>query len=197
MGHLQPQEQTPWPLRWMVPLKDWPRWSRQKRLPRLCVRSHPTSLTLTQDTLLERCLHGGSQNTNESFHNMIWERCPKTTFVGRKRLCLAVADATIVYNDGELGRLNIFHTLGMEPGLRAQQCFAELDKKRLRVIGSQIQASEAKKFARHHQALTAAEQEGDTEQDYLAGGHEWVQKHQIHASSWGKKVILNGVCLIR
>eukprot|EP00745_Piridium_sociabile_P040175 TRINITY_DN76679_c0_g1_i4.p1 TRINITY_DN76679_c0_g1~~TRINITY_DN76679_c0_g1_i4.p1 ORF type:complete len:102 (-),score=19.72 TRINITY_DN76679_c0_g1_i4:66-371(-) len=101
---------------------------------------------------------------------MIWERCPKTTFVGRKRLCLAVADATIVFNDGELGRLDIFNSLGMEPGLWAKQCFAELDKKR--VVGGQIQASEAKKFARRCQALTAAEQEGDTEQYYLAGGHE-------------------------
>lgn len=34
--------------------------------------------------------------------NLIWERCPKTVFCGRRRIKLAVADATIVYNDGEI-----------------------------------------------------------------------------------------------
>lgn len=136
----------------------------------VCEAIRPVFETLTLDSLLERCLHGGSQNTNESFHNLIWERCPKTTFVGRKRLRLAVADASIVYNDGELGRLDIFDTLGMEPGLWTKKCFVELDRKR--VAAGQIQASEAKKFARRHQAQAAAEGEGETEEYYLAGGHE-------------------------
>ena len=126
--------------------------------------------TLTEDTLLERCLHGGSQNTNESFHNLIWERCPKTTFVGRKRLSLAVAEATIVYNDGELGRLDIFNALGIEPGVYTKQCLAQLDRKR--VAAGQIAASSVTQFARRRRALTAAEQEGETGEYYLAGGHE-------------------------
>ncbi|CAG5135020.1 unnamed protein product, partial [Candidula unifasciata] len=50
-------------------------------------------------TLLSKCAHGGTQNTNESFHNSIWQRCPKTGFVGRPRLTLAVYDATVVFND--------------------------------------------------------------------------------------------------
>lgn len=126
--------------------------------------------TLTQDSLLERCLHGGSQNTNESLHNMIWERCPKTTYVGRKRLCIAVADATIVYNEGELGRLDIFSELGMEPGVWTTQCMTTLDRKR--TVAGQIQACAAMQFARQRRALIAADQEVDREEYYLAGGHE-------------------------
>ena len=64
----------------------------------------PISEILTQDSLLQKCLHSGSQNTTESFHNVIWQWCPKTTFVGRRRLQLAVDNATTVYNVGECGR---------------------------------------------------------------------------------------------
>ena len=40
------------------------------------------------------------QNTNEPSHNLIWTR-----------LELAVADATIVYNEGELGGIAIYEEL--------------------------------------------------------------------------------------
>ncbi|KAK7089330.1 uncharacterized protein [Littorina saxatilis] len=136
----------------------------------VCDAIRPVFETLTQDSLLERCLHGGSQNTNESLHNMIWERCPKTTYVGRKRLCIAVADATIVYNEGELGRLDIFSELGMEPGVWTTQCMTTLDRKR--TVAGQIQACAAMQFARQRRALIAADQEVDREEYYLAGGHE-------------------------
>lgn len=68
---------------------------------------------LSSDSLLQKCAHGGSQNSNESYHNLIWARCPKTTFVGKSRLELAVADATIVYNSGEMARLAIYDKLGL------------------------------------------------------------------------------------
>ena len=58
----------------------------------------PIFSTPADDSLLEKCLHGGTQNTNESFHHLIWERCPKTTFCGRSRVVLAVDDATVVFN---------------------------------------------------------------------------------------------------
>ena len=37
---------------------------------------------LRQDTLLERCLDGKTQNQNETFNAMIWARVPKEVFVG-------------------------------------------------------------------------------------------------------------------
>jgi hypothetical protein len=103
----------------------------------------PVFENLTQDSLLQKCLHGGSQNINESFHNMIWQRCPKTIFVGRKRLEIAVDDATIVYNDGECGRFPIFMKLGMAVGKWTTQCFQDIDK--ARVTAAQIQATAAVK----------------------------------------------------
>ena len=37
-------------------------------------------------------------------------------FVGRKRLETAAFDAAIVYNDGEMGRMEIFSNLGLANG---------------------------------------------------------------------------------
>ena len=43
----------------------------------------PIFSRLSQDTLLMTCLHGKTQNQDESFNKMIWDRVPKTTYVGR------------------------------------------------------------------------------------------------------------------
>ena len=74
---------------------------------------------------------GGSQNTNESFHNVIWTRCPKTTFVGRSRLELAVAEATVVYNDGEVGMMPIYNKLGLSCGTFTVNEMKRIDSKRI------------------------------------------------------------------
>ena len=136
----------------------------------VCDSMKPVFVTLTQDSLLERCLHGGTQNSNESFHNIIWQRCPKTIFVGRKRLCLAVADATIVYNDGECGRFGVFEKLGLEVGRWTRLCFQDIDRNR--VAAAQIQATDAAQFARRVRSLQAAAKDTNREEFYLAGAHE-------------------------
>ena len=87
----------------------------------------PVFETQTDNSLLQKCLHGGTQNSNESFHHLIWERCPQTTFCGREGLELAVADETVVYNCGEVRRLDIFRQLNIQPGYYATQCFKDLD----------------------------------------------------------------------
>ena len=43
----------------------------------------PILTDLTKDELLEKCLHGKTQNQNESFNGTIWNRLPKSTYVGR------------------------------------------------------------------------------------------------------------------
>jgi len=36
----------------------------------------PIHIDLSNDKLLEKCLHGKTQNANESFHSTIWNRLP-------------------------------------------------------------------------------------------------------------------------
>ena len=55
---------------------------------------------LTTDTNLKKCLHGRTQNRNESFNAMIWERVPKSTYVSLTQLQLGVYDAVANFNIG-------------------------------------------------------------------------------------------------
>ena len=59
------------------------------------------------DALLSKCLHGVTQNPNESFNQCIWKKAPKETFVSRKTLEVAVASVVLDFNDGGNGILNV------------------------------------------------------------------------------------------
>lgn len=82
---------------------------------------------------------------------MIWDRCPKTHFCGRKHVRLAVADATIVYNDGICARFDIFERLNMPIGVYTKQCFMANDKCRVKkkVTNSSWLCSAACQVASH------------------------------------------------
>ena len=41
----------------------------------------PIFQDLASEELLSKCLHGQTQNPNESINKVIWTTCPKTTFV--------------------------------------------------------------------------------------------------------------------
>ena len=71
---------------------------------------------LGSDVLLKKCLHGQTQNSNESFNNCIWRKAPKDVFVARKTLEIAVASAVIHFNDGGSGMLKLIEKCGFLPG---------------------------------------------------------------------------------
>ena len=68
---------------------------------------------LSADTLLNQMFARGAQNASESYLHLVWDRCRKAAFVGRDRLEIVVADATIVYNEGESGHFDVFRELGL------------------------------------------------------------------------------------
>ena len=55
---------------------------------------------LSKDSELEKYLHGKTQNGNESFNGLIWERIPKTTSVTLLNLDFGVYDAVANFNIG-------------------------------------------------------------------------------------------------
>ena len=60
----------------------------------------PTFTDLTSETLLSKCLHGQTQNNNESLNGLIWRSCPKDFFIGKKALEISMNSAIIAFNDG-------------------------------------------------------------------------------------------------
>ena len=77
----------------------------------------PIYADLTKEVDLSKCLHGLTQNANESFNAMIWERVPKSCYCGINKVKLAVYDAVGIFNYGckaildMLRLLNIYHFL--------------------------------------------------------------------------------------
>jgi hypothetical protein len=89
---------------------------------------------LSRDDLLKKCLHGKTQNNNESINNVIWKKCPKTTYVSRKVLETAVNSAVVEFNDGNHGIKPVFHQLGLHFGPYVESNSREMDKIRIRVM---------------------------------------------------------------
>jgi hypothetical protein len=88
---------------------------------------------LADESLLSRCVHGGTQNSNEAFHHLIWERCPKTNFATLRRLRLAVNGAIVTFNDGELCAVNVLRRLGItNVGFAANMWAWRCDRVRLK-----------------------------------------------------------------
>ncbi|GFX74762.1 uncharacterized protein TNCV_3121911 [Trichonephila clavipes] len=86
---------------------------------------------LTEKNLLKKCLHGRTQNPNESFNKCVWERIPKTVFVGIETLKFGVMDAVICFNDGYVSRTKVFEALGIKPGYNTERALLIIDNKRI------------------------------------------------------------------
>ena len=55
----------------------------------------PIFRDLSNENLLEKCLHSHTRNDNEAINSVIWRKCPKDVFVSKKVLEITVASATI------------------------------------------------------------------------------------------------------
>ena len=86
---------------------------------------------LSADVLLRKCLHGQTQNQNESLNCMIWERIPKTKYVWITQLEFGVYDAVANFNIGRKSTVDIYRRLGMVPGRYTKSLCNLQNRKRL------------------------------------------------------------------
>ena len=66
--------------------------------------------------MIQKCLHGKTQNANECFNGMIWERLPKKQYVGLEKLKLGVSDAIANFNYGKKASIDIMTKMNLVPG---------------------------------------------------------------------------------
>ncbi|CAB3994951.1 Hypothetical predicted protein, partial [Paramuricea clavata] len=71
---------------------------------------------LADPALLKKCTHGLTQNPNECLNGIIWDRCPKTTYVEQETVALATYLAVLKFNDGDISYLKILEDLDITPG---------------------------------------------------------------------------------
>lgn len=106
----------------------------------------PVFKSLSNKELLRKCLHGKTQNPNESVNAVIWSRLLKTGFVGLKTLHFGVYDAVSVFNSGNVTKCKLFHKLKMDIGKFTVLSMKKMDQHRIKA--SERNSLDFKKQAR-------------------------------------------------
>ena len=106
----------------------------------------PIFARLSDDNLLNKCLHGKTQNQNECFNRVVWDRVPKGTFVGRDVFEIGIFEAVSNFNDGATAIVNVLQHCGLEPGMHTLRHCEEIDKSR--IASSDYQQKEISKLSR-------------------------------------------------
>ncbi|XP_064470221.1 uncharacterized protein LOC135384970 [Ornithodoros turicata] len=91
----------------------------------------PVYMELCEEKLLRKCLHGKTQNANESFNGVLWQRLPKSNFVGLNTFMNGASDAVMQFNEGFIGLLCVFRGLDIDPGYYTVQGYTKLDNERV------------------------------------------------------------------
>lgn len=129
----------------------------------------PTFKALVDPNLLKKCLHGKTQNVNESVNSVIWARIPKNTFVTLKTLAFGVYEAVASYNDGHITKCKVLSKLGLDPGVRTIVAMKSLDCERIRSAEKAV--SDFIRQARRKNRLLKRRLNNDEEETpaYMAG----------------------------
>ena len=92
----------------------------------------PVYERLASYALLERCLRGQTQNSNESLHSVIWRKCPKDSSVSKRKIDLAVAAEVGEFNSGfAITMKRMLEQSGISPGREGTKIAHARDKKRV------------------------------------------------------------------
>lgn len=128
----------------------------------------PVYQRLANDELLKRCLRGKTQNANESLHSIIWNKCGKDTFVGKQKICTAVAEGVSEFNQGCMTTANFkWSVFGVSPGENTTVICQKRDKRRIqqsvkRLQNAYKQARKQKKYCKTKEQKKQKEKEGPT-----------------------------------
>ena len=91
----------------------------------------PVYKRMSDLNLMKRLAKGKTQNPNESFHSVIWSRCPKTVFVGYRKLWGSVAAAVGSFNKGAKALTLVMEELDIESNEVLNAHLAAIDAKRI------------------------------------------------------------------
>jgi hypothetical protein len=124
--------------------------------------------TLTNPTLLRRCLRGATQNANESINSIVWSILPKAKYHGYRSIRGAAAISTIFFNRGRSGLVKFFDQIGIAITEELLGALLGKDYKRIGKAENNTQRQEIIKQRKEQQRIQAQMAE-DEEMDYGAG----------------------------
>lgn len=130
----------------------------------------PTFRNLADPELLSKCLHGKTQNPNESFNSVVWCRVPKNVYVGYDTLLMGVLDAILTFNEGNSGRVKVLQCLGLDPGVNAMKIFQEIDNERIKKAKMKHEnRSKEARMVQRNQKRSREEEDDALEPEYEPG----------------------------
>ncbi|EFN69914.1 hypothetical protein EAG_04630, partial [Camponotus floridanus] len=109
--------------------ESWCSWQRAKTANDLAKYNHNPAICnevyeaikpiyddLSRDELLQRCLGGYTQNTNECFNKVVWTIAPKNSSGGKLLLDVGIDVATLTFNDGLMSLAKVLEVIGVKIG---------------------------------------------------------------------------------
>ncbi|GFX10232.1 uncharacterized protein TNCV_1866301 [Trichonephila clavipes] len=90
-----------------------------------------TYMDLCDQSLLEKCLHGKTQNANESFNGVLWSIIPKETFAELLILQFGAFLAVLQFNDGSKKKLSVLEYLHIPMSYFILKGFSKVDDERI------------------------------------------------------------------
>ena len=111
-----PMNKSTWCKFWQDKLHNHGNYTEDSRIPEV-FKSELKYLfdRLSDETLLQRCLEGLTQNQNESINNMLWSICSKRTFCSYQKLLLCVYETVTKFNQGAIMKSVLMKNIGCEP----------------------------------------------------------------------------------
>ena len=110
----------------------------------------PIYTRLGSPELLKKCLHGYTQNANESLHSVVWKFCPKVLFTGSNNVEMACALAVLSFNDGAVSLAEVSEQLGIPSNSQGRTYLHKKDKSKVKksVTKSSEKGKESRRAAR-------------------------------------------------
>ena len=104
---------------WCKYWSDNKNYNGSNRLPAVFIPElKPIFKDLTKENLLNRCLRGLTQNQNEALNGVLWSKCPKYKFSGKRKVNLAICDTICQFNTGSANKAVILGNFGIDAGTR-------------------------------------------------------------------------------
>jgi len=131
----------------------------------------PTYARLTNDALLERCLPGNTQNPNECLNSLVWMRCPKHKWFGRKRIEMATISAVLQFSSGATAKHRIMELADIPAGSQTATASIRRDNQRVKKAEKRV-SDQYKKYRRATKRVSVRVEESRLEKEgttYEAG----------------------------
>ncbi len=103
----------------------------------------PIYKDLSNPVLLTRCLYSYKQNPSESLNYMVWRRCHKKMYLGKKVVELCSASAVSSFNDGSRSIASLLEKSGIVVGSNTRIGLQFADKKDQQLLRKSPQRSQS------------------------------------------------------